>query len=153
MKFNNTKTNNVIVAEQTFIDGLSDTLDWVQIEEPVIVPRLEEVKSTKQAQLLTYVNKQKKLFEAPYSKISVESFVDKRKEALAYAIDNTVPTPYIDMLSTDSVGAVNTAIRDALLIAILGKVSAIAQLEAFEDATRTAIKSATTQTELNLVVI
>jgi len=114
---------------------------------------LNENKKAKQTQLISYMDSQKNLMTASYSAISVESFTDKRNEAMSWRVNSTVATPYVDSLNTDSAGVLDTVARDAQLSAILAKVDAIARLEAFEDATRTAIKACTTQAELDAIVI
>lgn len=117
------------------------------------VKTLAENQTAKIKELIAYIDAQKALMTASYSSISVESFIDKRNEALAWRVDNTAPTPYVDAMNTDSEGVLDTVARDAQLNAILAKVDGIAKLENFEDVTRTAIKACTTQDELDAIVI
>lgn len=114
---------------------------------------LNSSKTEKIEQLKDYINGKKAAFSAPYSAISIASFVDKRNEAMAYSADNMAHTPYIDMLSLDANGAVNSTLKSELITRILGKVLAVGQLEAFEDSTRAAIKACITPAELDAIVI
>jgi len=154
MKFINKNTKNVIVADQAFIDSLSNSQDWVlKPDETLIIQTVGELIVAKLNLLKDYINNQKTEMENSYSDISVGSFADKRKEALAWKIDNTAITPYVDMLCTLPDGTVDATARVDLLNAILAKVVQVAQLEQYEDTTRTAIKACTTQAELDAIVI
>jgi len=114
---------------------------------------VDELKVEKLDELKDYVNNQKTLMESKYSDITIGSFEDKRKEALAWKIDSTAVTPYVDMLCTKADGTVDANYRALLLDAILAKVTGVAQLEAYEDVTRTAINTCTTQAELDAIII
>jgi len=166
-KIVNNKVVNIIKADQSFIDSLTDIYiqdDLAQIGFELVnniltdttplptPPTLAENKTAKIKELISYMNSQEQLMKADYSGVSITSFLDKRTEALAWRVSNTAPTPYVDALNTKA-GVLDTVARDAQLTAILVKVDAIAQLEAYEDVTRTAIKACTTQAELDLIVI
>jgi hypothetical protein len=119
--------------------------------EPVEQVRsLEEMKVEKLKALKAYVNTKKSELEAPYSGVSVGSFEDKRRELFAWMADDTAATPYVDMLSTMD-GVVYQTLRLDLLAAIKAKVQLVAELEQFEDVTRSAIKAASSQAELDAI--
>jgi len=84
--------------------------------------------------------------KAKYSQSEVDSFLDKRNEAMAWRVDNTVATPYVTAMSGG-----NEVVRVALLNAILAKVDATAQLEVYVLMKRDEIEACTTQAELEAV--
>jgi len=84
--------------------------------------------------------------KAKYSQSEVDSFLDKRNEAMAWRVDNTVATPYVTAMSGG-----NEVVRVALLNAILSKVDATAQLEAYVLMKRDEIEACTTQESLEAV--
>lgn len=148
MKFQNNITGNTIVAEQSFIDALPDSNDWVLVKEIAYVPTLDEKKQTKIKQLQDKFQSQYDTYLASYPQAEVASFDDKKKEAIAYNLDNTVPTPIIDSilvgLGDDKATYINS---------ILAKVQYLAQQEGTMVKTRDAIKACTTQAELDAIVI
>lgn len=136
----------------------------------VLVDGWEAVKAAKEAELeaerLAQIplmfegNKQRKLQElnqwhdaqttamkAKYSQSEVDSFLDKRNEAMAWRVNNTVATPYVDAMSGG-----NAEVRIMLLTSILAKVDATAQLEAYVLSKRDAIEVCSTQEELEAIV-
>lgn len=104
---------------------------------------VEDKKQLKLKDLNAWHDAQTEAMKAKYSKAEVDSFLDKRNEALAYRKDNTVQTPYIMAMAGG-----NEATRIMLINSILAKVDAVAQLEAYVLAKRDEIEACTTQEEL-----
>ena len=167
-KVENGIVTNIIKADQSFIDTLSGMyiqddnakIGWELVNGVLIdpsptppPPTIEELIESKLNELKQYINNQKAAVESKYSDISIESFADKRKEALAWKVNNTAPTPYVDMMCTLPDGSIDATARVDLLNAILTKVAQVAQLEAYERSTRIAIEACTTQEELNAILI
>ncbi len=121
----------------------------MEIVKPIVViatKTLDELKYDKNQQLKAWHDDQTQGMKAKYSQSEVDSFFDKRNEALAWRADDTVPTPYVDaMVQNDPVA------RLALINAILAKVDAVAQLEAYVLNKRDAIEACTTLEELEAV--
>ena len=85
---------------------------------------------------------------ASYPKAEVSSFNDKKNEAIAYNLDNTVPTPIIDSI------LVGLGMKKATYISgILAKVNFLAKQEGAMVKVRDAIKACTTQDELDAITI
>lgn len=121
----------------------------MEIVKPIVViatKTLDELKYDKNQQLKTWHDDQTQGMKAKYSKSEVESFLDKRTEALAWRKDNSVQTPYIMAMAGG-----DEPIRLELIQAILSKVDAAAQLEAHVLSKRDEIESCTTQSELEAV--
>lgn len=83
-------------------------------------------------------------YESQYPAIEVESFSDKRREALAWEQDNTVSTPTINKLSTAET-------RVEMLNAVLAKVNALTEVERQTTEYRDAIKLCMTVDECDSV--
>lgn len=125
--------------------GSEVTVGWQYINGEFIKPFSLSV-SEKIKELKGWHDAQTEAMKAKYSKSEVESFLDKRNEAMAWRVDNTAPTPYVDSMSGG-----NETERVALLNAILAKVDAAAQLEAYVLSKRDAIEACTTQAELEAI--
>jgi len=150
MKFKNIKTENIIVADQTFINNLLDSADWVLIEEIETLPTLEEQKQTKIKQLQDKYQAEYNAYLAQYPQSEVATFDDKKSEALAYNLDNTTPTPIIDSIVA---GYGDTITKEDYIQSVLDKVHYLAQKEGAMVKVRDRIKACTTQAELDAIVI
>lgn len=111
-----------------------------------IYPTLEDLKKEKQKALNLWHEAVTANMKAKYTSAEIESFMDKRKEALAWRDNNTSPTPYVSAM----VGGVEEA-RVSLLNAILAKVDAVAQAEMYVLMTRDVIEACTTKEEIDAV--
>lgn len=111
-------------------------------------PTFEELQSQKFIELNIYADNQVKIMSAKYSTLETDSFLDKRTEALAYRVDSSSATPYINSLAKG-----DETTRIALINAILAKVDALAGLEAFVSVTREKIELSSTLEELEDIVI
>jgi len=134
---------------KSIFNGTED--DAIATVEKMNLDMLNSLKKPKLKQLNDYINYIKRKMEEPYDEISITSFVDKRGDYFSSLSGGSTPT--VDLLSLDATGEVDTAKRDDLLIAIGRKVKAVLQLEAFGDEIRTAIKTATSKEEIDLIVI
>ena len=134
---------------KSIFNGTED--DAIATVDKMNLDTLNRLKKPKLKQLNDYINYIKKKMEEPYDEISIASFTDKRRDYFSSL--NGGSTPTVDLLSLDATGEVDTVKRDALLVAIGGKVKGILQLETYGDNTRTAIKTATSKEELDLIVI
>ena len=141
MTYINTKTNQSILADSNFIMTLEDATDWVAIVD------IELLKAEKKQALNQWHDTQTQGMKDKYSSSEVESFLDKRNEAMAFRNDPLAKTPYIDAMSGG-----NNEVRLMLLNSILAKVDATAQLEMFVLMTRDAIDACTTQTQLDAIL-
>lgn len=83
-----------------------------------------------------------------YPKNEVDSFGDKRREALAWTADNTVATPIIDSIVAGWGGN-----KADYVASVIAKVQYLAQKEGEMVKTRDAIKACTTQAELDAIVV
>ena len=146
MKFKNIKTNNIIIAEQSFIDTLLDKIDWKII--PDTIPSLDEQKQAKIKQLHDKYQKMYDVYLAQYPKREVDSFAVKQAEAIAYNLDNTAPTPVIDALIKTSGDT-----KANYVASVLAKVTALAEQEGQMVKIRDSIKACTTQKDLDAIVI
>ena len=102
--------------------------------------KIKELQDKYQAEYDAYLSK--------YPKREVESFDDKKREALAYNADNNASTPLVDAM----VGG-DDDLRAEMLNAILSKVLYISSQEGIMVATRDAIKACTTQDDLDAIEI
>lgn len=121
----------------------------MEIVKPIVViatKTLDELKYDKNQQLKTWHDGQTQGMKAKYSQSEVDSFLDKRNEAMAWRADNTVATPYVTAM-----GGGNEEVRLMLLNSILAKVEATAQLEGYVLSKRDAIEACTTQQELEAI--
>ena len=119
----------------------------LEIKQPA-PPSLDSLKQTKIKELQNKYQSEYDAYLAQYPKREVESFDDKKKEALAYNADNSASTPLVDAM----VGG-DTDLRVEMLNAILAKVLHIAAQEGVMVATRDAIKACTTQDELDAIEV
>ena len=149
MRFRNKITGNIIAATQKFIDGRDDNVDWELMQEPTHVPpTLAENKQTKIKALQDKFQSQYDAYLAKYPKAEVASFNDKQREAVAYNLDNTTPTPIIDSILARLGEDKATYIKS-----ILDKVKFLAEREGEMVKTRDAIKACTTQADLDAIVV
>jgi len=107
---------------------------------------IEESRAEKLQALNQWHDSKTTEMKAKYSQSEVDSFLDKRNEAMAWRVDNTVATPYVTAMSGG-----NEVVRVALLNSILSKVDATAQLEAYVLMKRDEIEACATQAELEAV--
>lgn len=146
MRFRNKQTNNIIIAKQEFIDSLQDASDYELILEPT--KTIEDLKLEKIKALHNKYQDEYDAYLSQYPQREVDTFATKQKEATAYIIDNTTPTPSIDaMVNNDHMAKVE------LINAIMTKVQYLAQQEGEMIAKRDLIKAATTEAELEGIVI
>ncbi len=108
---------------------------------------IDELKFIKNEQLKHFHDTKIALIKSKYSQSEIDSFMDKRSEAMAWRSDSTAKTPYVDAMTSG-----DTTARVALLNAILAKVDASAQLEAQVLALRDAIEAAITKEDLDVIV-
>ena len=148
MKFKNKNTGNIIVATQEFIDGRDDSSDWELVQEVIIPPTFEENQTAKIKELQDKYQAEYNAYLSKYPQAEVATFDDKKREAIAYNLDNTAPTPIIDnILVTLS----NT--KEEYVQSILNKINYLAQQEGAMVEKRGAIKACTTQAELDAITI
>lgn len=107
---------------------------------------ITESKQQKLQSLKAWHDSQIEAMKAKYSQAEIDSFLDKRNEAMAWRVDSTAPTPYVNAMANG-----NAEVRLMLLNSILAKVDATAQLEAFVLLKRDEIEVCTTQAELDAV--
>jgi len=149
MKFKNTKTNNIIIAEQEFIDSLQDSFDWVVVEETISqVQSFEETKDSKINELHKAHNKFLEDYKSSYSQPEIESFNDKKKESLAWKIDSNANTPVCY-----AIAAGRGEDREEFLQSVYDAVMYLTYQEGVMIKARDEIKSCTTEDELNAVEI
>lgn len=147
-RYINKKTNRTIVANETFIQSLPDANDWEYIIEDEQTKTLDELKLEKIKLLHKKYEQSYQEYLNSYPKNEVDSFDDKKREALAWSADNTAPTPIIDSILTGLGEDKATYINS-----ILAKVQYLAQKEGEMVKTRDAIKACTTQEELDAIVV
>lgn len=142
-----TSTDNIIVASKEFMDKNypNDYIEIVKLPHTVTFD-FPTIKAQKLQALKQWHDSQIEAMKAKYSQAEIDSFLDKRNEAMAWRVNNTAPTPYIDAMS----GGV-ASVKTMLINAILAKVDATAQLEALVLSKRDAIELSTTQTELDAI--
>ena len=104
------------------------------------VAKIKELQDKFQADYDTYL--------ASYPQAEVASFNDKQREAVAYNLDNTTPTPIIDSILARLGEDKATYIKS-----ILDKVKFLAEREGEMVKTRDAIKACTTQADLDAIVV
>lgn len=107
---------------------------------------IDAYKSEKYLALKSWHDAQTKNMKAKYSASEVESFLDKRNEALAWSLNQAAPTPYIDAMSGG-----DAATRLILLNSILDKVKAAAQLEAYVLYIRDQIEASSTKEQIDSI--
>lgn len=139
---------NATVNGSNIIANYSGALPLTEYIEPL--PSFEDNQSQKLKDLNTWHDTQTALMKSAYSQSEIDSFLDKRNEALAYRADFNNPTPYVDAMVTSG-GIRDDIARVILLDAILSKVDAVAQLETFVSVTRDAIKVCLTQADLDAI--
>ena len=137
----------VDVTNITPLPSVGDSYDSINFIPPV-PPTFDENKTAKIKALQDKFQEQYDTYLASYPQAEVASFEDKKKEAIAYNLDNTTPTPIIDSilvgLGDDKATYINS---------ILAKVQYLAQQEGAMVKTRDAIKACTTQDELDAIAI
>lgn len=104
-------------------------------------------KAQKLQALKAWHDSQIEAMKAKYSQAEIDSFLDKRNEAMAWRVNNTAATPYVDAMSGG-----DATVRLGLINAILAKVDATAQIEALVLSKRDAIELSTIQAELDAIV-
>jgi len=82
-----------------------------------------------------------------YPNAEIASFPTKQKEAMAWNLDNTTPTPTIDAMVQN-----NPTKRAELLYAVLAKVTYLAEQEGEMVAKRDAIKACENQNDLDILL-
>lgn len=125
--------NDSVTVGYHYIDGV--------FIKPFSLAKMEKIQALKK-----WHDAQTEAMKSKYSQAEIDSFLDKRTEAMSWRADNTAKTPYVDAMS----GGDPTA-RAALLNAILAKVDAAAQLEAYVLMLRDSVEAATTQEELDAI--
>jgi hypothetical protein len=164
-KIENNKVTNVIKADQSFIDSLTDTYvqdDLAQVGFELVngiltdttplptPPTLDENKQSKIKALQDKYQADYDVYLSQYPQSEIATFNDKKNEALAYNLDNTTPTPIIDSIVT----GYGTAITKLDYInSVLAKITYLAKTEGQMVAIRDSIKAVTTQAELDAIVI
>lgn len=108
---------------------------------------IEAYKSEKYLALKIWHDTQTNNMKAKYSASEVESFLDKRNEALAWSLNQEAPTPYIDAMSGG-----DEATRLILLNSVLNKVKAAAQLEAYVLYIRDQIEASSTKERIDSIM-
>jgi len=87
-------------------------------------------------------------YKAKFANGEVASFEDKRKEALAWNLDNTIATPICDAIAAGA-----GIDREAYLQSVLDKVTFIATQEGKMLAIRDQLKACSTVDEINAITI
>jgi len=130
---------------------IGDVYDGTSFTTPasVVIP-LAEQKKAKIKALQEKYQAEYDAYLAQYPKSEIATFEDKKKEAIAYNLDNTTPTPIIDSILA---GYGSNITKDDYVASILAKVNYLAQREGAMVAKRDAIKACTTQAELDAIVI
>ena len=121
--------------------AISET-DKMNVEE------VENNKLSKIKELNTKYQENYNLYLSNYPQAEIDTFNDKKKEALAYQLDNTVQTPIIDAIVATLGGT-----KDDYILSVLSKVESIANNEGNLVKTRDAIKACTTQEDLDSIII
>jgi len=145
MKFKNIKTNNSIIARQEFIDTLTDASDWYEV---VQAKPLEQLQQDSIIKLHSKYDKFFKAYKESYPEGEQSSFDDKRKEALAWKLDDTSPTPVCDTIAT-----ARGEDRLDFLQSVYDAVIYLTYQEGSMIKVRDAIKAATTEDELDAIEI
>ena len=120
-------------------------LDFIDLANKQL---LDELKLEKIKALHVKADEAYQEYISNYPKAEVESFDTKAKEALAWEMDNSTATPFIDRLALQA-----GEDRVAYINDILVKVHYQADSEGAMIATRDAIKACTTQEELEAIQI
>jgi len=139
--------------DASFVDTDIVGMQYVSFDTIIdYIPKLtfEEQKQAKIKALHDKYQAEYDAYLAKYPKREVDSFDDKRREALAYSADNTSPTPVIDSIVAGYNGAIS---KESLVASIIAKVQYIAKQEGKMVAKRDAIKACTTQEELEAIEI
>jgi len=110
---------------------------------------LDEQKQAKIKQLQDKYQEDYDTYLAKYPKSEVASFPDKKKEALAYNLDNTSPTPIIDAI----VASMPSTAKEEYIQSVLNKVLYLAGKEGAMVEIRDQIKACTTQDELDAIQV
>ena len=142
--------NTIVMIDVTDLDTLPNTgddYDGTNFATPT-PQTLSENKQSKIKQLQDKFQASFNTYLAQYPKAEIDSFNDKKNEALAYNLDNNAPTPIIDSIILGS----GTTKAD-YIASVLAKVNALATKEGEMVKIRDAIKACTTQAELDAIVI
>lgn len=132
------------------VEGIDYPFNAIENGVPVLVEpefNLEAYKQEKYTALKAWHDAQTNAMKAKYSASEVESFLDKRNEALKWSVDNTSPTPYIDAM-----GGGNAELRLVLLNSVLAKVKAAAELEAYVLYLRDQIEASSTKEQIDTIM-
>jgi len=148
-RINNSKVVEIIDTNGYAVDctvcGYDVSVGYVLVDGEFVKP-FELFVFEKLKELNQWHDSKTTEMKAKYSQSEVDSFLDKRNEAMAWRVDNTVATPYVTAMAGG-----NEVVRVALLNAILSKVDATAQLEAYVLMKRDEIEACTTQAELEAI--
>ena len=130
------------ISYKTLMNGTEEmAINMVATKNSAI---FEENKQVKIKELQDKYQSEYNAYLAKYPKREVESFDDKKREALAYNADNSASTPLVDAM----VGG-DADLRIEMLNSILEKIFYVAAQEGMMVATRDAIKACKTVDELN----
>jgi len=135
------------VTNLTPIPSVGDIYDGTNFVAP-IPPSLDEQKQAKIKALQDKYQASYNVYLSKYPEVEIASFPTKQKEALAYQVDNTAPTPVIDAIVATWGGT-----KADYIASVLAKVVYLAGQEGDMVKVRDSIKACTTQTELDAIVI
>lgn len=137
---------NIILADQAFIDAHHPNA--VLIPEAVVVPTLAEAQAKKIATIRAHFGAMVDGLKADAAPYEVETWGVQNAEYSAWTANNTTPTPYVSAL------AAARGMTISVLMAKIGvKVAGLATIQGMQQALEDAVKAATTQAALDLVVV
>lgn len=143
---------NLIDVSSIILDNDENVINKYFIDNKILDKNpnstLDESKIEKKLELKLWHDKQIYEMRSKYSQGEIDSFTDKRKEAMAWRVDNTIQTPYISAM----VGGDET-LRITMIHAILVKVDELAQLEFIVQQKRDEISLCDNVEALNSIII
>jgi len=136
------------ITNLTTLPKSGDMYDGTNFISPT-PPTLEENKLAKIKDLQDKFQLGYDTYLSQYPQSEIATFNDKKREALAYNIDPTVPTPIIDAI----VANMPSTTKASYIAGVMAKITYLAGQEGTMVEIRDNIKACTTQAELDLIII
>jgi hypothetical protein len=149
-RFKDKRTDNIIVADEAFINSLPDSESYENLGEanPAQEITFEALQTKMLSDVVAQATAQYDEALKAYSSNERATFLSQESEARAYSLDNTASTPTIDTLATAR-GVDRVVLINKVLDNLTSRDVTTGQQQAAEDA----IKSCTTVAELEALAI